>query len=93
MPGSNHLPAGLPATPHDPTVEGDDRVGWARQTLVALRSLPVAQREVIRLAYFDRLSQEDIAARLGMPLTSVKAAAATALQRIADLIEGTRASK
>jgi RNA polymerase sigma-70 factor (ECF subfamily) len=93
MPASNHLPAGPPATPGEPPPDSDDRVGWARQTLVALRSLPVAQREVIRLAYFERLSQDDIAARLGMPLTSVKVAAATALQRIADLIEGTRASK
>lgn len=63
-----------------------ERVGWAQQTLAALRSLNASQREVIRLSYFERLSQEDIASRLGLPVQMVRVTAASALQRIADAL-------
>lgn len=64
-----------------------NHVGWARQTLAALRLLTVSQRAVIHLAYFERLSQEEIAVRLGMPMGTVRATAAEALQRVAVAIE------
>ncbi len=45
----------------------------ARQLVTnAMRELPEAQRKVIELAYFGGLSQSEIAARLEMPLGTVK---------------------
>jgi len=59
----------------------------AHETLLASRSLTVTQRAVVQLAYFERLSPEEIAVRLGMSVRTVKAAAATALQRVAEAVE------
>ncbi len=82
VPASN----GPPATP-DQVSALAARAGWARQTLAALKSLTAAQREVIQLSYFEHLSQEAIAARLGVPPLMVRVTVASALQRIADSIE------
>ena len=70
----------------DEDLERVERVGWAQETLAALRSLNASQREVIQLSYFERLTQEDIAARLGLPVQMVRVTAASALQRIADAL-------
>ena len=54
----------------------------------ALGELPREQREVITLAYYDRLTLAQVAERTGAPLGTVKRRAQMALQRLARLING-----
>ena len=51
---------------HDPSAEERERLKKA------VASLPADQRQVIELAYFEGLSQTQIAQRLGEPLGTVK---------------------
>jgi RNA polymerase sigma-70 factor (ECF subfamily) len=57
----------------------------------ALANLPEAQRRVLELAYFDGLSQTEIAARLAEPLGTIKTRMRSALQRLRGML-GTRAA-
>jgi RNA polymerase sigma-70 factor (ECF subfamily) len=56
------------------------------QVAAALTQLPAQQRDVVRLAYFNGLSQSEIAARLGAPLGTVKSWTRQALLRLRDLV-------
>ncbi len=63
----DHVPAGREnAHGHDASVEERERLKKA------VASLPADQRQVIELAYFEGLSQTQIAQRLGEPLGTVK---------------------
>ena len=63
-----------------------ERYARAREVRNALNRLPVEQREVLVLAYFEGYTQSEIATYLQLPLGTVKARAFRGLRRVADLI-------
>jgi len=65
-----------------------DRYADAADVRAALERLPDEQREVLTLAYFAGLSQTEIAARLEVPLGTVKTRAARGTRRMRDLVGG-----
>lgn len=56
----------------------------------ALRTLPDEQREALQLAYFEGLSQSEIAERTGQPLGTVKTRTRLAMQKLRDLLSALR---
>ena len=56
----------------------------ARRVKSAMEKLPTNHRQVIELAYFEGLSQSEMAERMGQPLGTVKTWVRTALQTLRD---------
>jgi RNA polymerase sigma-70 factor (ECF subfamily) len=52
----------------------------ARRIQTAMQKLPAAQRQVIELAYFEGMSQSEMAERIGQPLDTIKTWVRTALR-------------
>jgi RNA polymerase sigma-70 factor (ECF subfamily) len=52
----------------------------------ALANLPEAQRKVLALAYFDSLTQTEIAERLAEPLGTVKTRMHSGIQRLREIV-------
>lgn len=53
----------------------------------ALTRLPATEREVLQLAYFEDMTQTQIAERLRLPLGTVKTRTRSGLDRLADFLE------
>ncbi|WP_163869788.1 sigma-70 family RNA polymerase sigma factor [Myxococcus eversor] len=88
--GAAHHPppeSATPPAPDEATSHGQDRVRVRR----AMMTLPPEQREVVELAYFEGLSQREIAARTGDPLGTVKTRARLALEKLAALLRDRQA--
>ena len=72
--------------------ETADRFADAADVRAAVARLPGHEREVIEMAYFEDLTQRQIADRLDLPLGTVKARASRGTRRLAGLMgapEGT----
>jgi RNA polymerase sigma-70 factor (ECF subfamily) len=54
----------------------------------ALEALPTPQRQAIELAYFEDLTQREIADRLDVPIGTIKARMARGMRRLGELLGG-----
>ncbi|MGD1062290.1 MAG: sigma-70 family RNA polymerase sigma factor [Terracidiphilus sp.] len=62
------------------------RAELARNVSAALEQLPVEQRQAVELAYFEGMTQSEIANRTGIPLGTVKTRMRTAMQTLRQIL-------
>lgn len=74
-----------PAEPHDAGVFTREQIARLRG---AMGSLPVLQRVAIEMAYFEGLTQSEIAARIDEPLGTVKTRVRLALLKLREAMTG-----
>lgn len=75
------------AAPADQVIAAGER---DRQVRAALETLPKEQAELIQMAYYQDLTQTDIATRTGLPLGTVKSRFRLAFARLKRVLEGDR---
>lgn len=83
------LPEGQDEEPSDappPDEQLSEKQRGAR-VRAALAALPPDQLEVVQLSYLDGLSHSEIAARLGLPLGTVKSRMRLAYQKLREAVE------
>ena len=71
-----------------PDAENDPVTGLALHA--ALTRLPATEREVLELAYFEDMTQTQVADRLRLPLGTVKTRTRSGLHRLAGFLEDSR---
>jgi len=59
----------------------------ARTVSSALQQLPPEQRQAVELAYFEGMTQSEIASKTGIPLGTVKTRVRTAMQTLRQTLE------
>jgi RNA polymerase sigma-70 factor, ECF subfamily len=62
------------------------RAQMARTVSAALAKLPAEQRQAVELAYFEGMSQSEIASKTGAPLGTVKTRVRTAMQTLRQML-------
>jgi RNA polymerase sigma factor (sigma-70 family) len=83
------VPVGDPPDRVDPSPTPDDAVLTELETFrvhAAVDELPRRERDIIERAYFQEMSQSEIAAELGVPLGTIKTRNRSALRRLADIL-------
>ncbi len=63
------------------------RAELAKSVTAALKSLPDEQRHALELAYFEGMTQSEIAAKTGCPLGTVKTRVRTAMQSLRQILD------
>ena len=74
-------PALQPEPPPSPDHEAE-AVRWEGAIADAVAAMPREQAEILRLAYYEDISHSDIAARIGVPLGTVKSRLRLAMARL-----------
>jgi RNA polymerase sigma-70 factor (ECF subfamily) len=72
----------------DQNIEDDAaRTELAKNVAAALATLPDDQRHALELAYFEGMTQSEIAAKTGCPLGTVKTRVRTAMQSLRQILD------
>jgi len=79
----DEVPPGALPSVEAPSIGAASDIWAVRQ---AVEALPPASREVIRLAHMEQLTQSEIAARLDVPLGTVKSRTHTAYRQLASAL-------
>jgi RNA polymerase sigma-70 factor (ECF subfamily) len=76
------------AVPSSVNLEDDaERHLLMEKLRTAMATLPTEQREAVELAYFEGMTQTEIAARTGSPLGTVKSRVRTAMQSLKQVFD------
>jgi len=84
--GAGTSPDALPTIPLSPA-EHTERRSTESRVADALAALPKEQRQAIELAYFDGLSQSEIASKTDTPLGTVKMRVKLAIGKLAAILK------